>query len=497
MRYKAYLRERYRIIAAYTAGIGVLIGLILLSPLLSLLFFPDVWRDSAAFITIGGGVILLNFALWWFTRVKEEAHLSRQEGMVILSFGWTAAILTSALPFIWLEGLTPTQAIFEAASGWTGTGFTVLDVGAASPMVLMFRSTMQLVGGAGFAIIVLTTTSGLIGTGLSSAEGRDELLVPNVRRSAEVVLQIYLAYNTLGTLALWAAGMSLFDALNHTFAAIGTGGFSTRPEGVAYWDSQLIEIILMALMTLGMTNFATAYLLAKRKYRAFLFNGEIRTMVFFMVLGVGILLTTTTRQAYGGWGEGLRYAAFEAISAMSCTGFSLTTYTNWSDAGWMMMIALMLIGGGSGSTAAGIKLVRIYILAKALVWEVRYAFLPGQIVREPIIWRGEQRGFIKDSQVREAALFGFFYLFTWFVLSIFMMSSGYDFRESLFEVASALSGVGLSSGLVSPADPPYVLLTLALAMLLGRLEFFALLIGVLKMASDAADYVRESAGGGV
>ncbi|MGF1505572.1 MAG: potassium transporter TrkG, partial [Anaerolineae bacterium] len=150
-----------------------------------------------------------------------------------------------------------TQAAFEAVSGWTSTGLTTLDVENAPRIILMYRSITQVVGGAGFVIIMMSAIAGPAGIGLTSAEGRNAQLVPNIRDSANIVLRIYVGYMVFGVIALAIAGMPLFDALNHGLTAVSTGGFSTRAESIGYYDSVAIEGVIIEMMWLGATKLLT------------------------------------------------------------------------------------------------------------------------------------------------------------------------------------------------------------------------------------------------
>ena len=208
------------------------------------------------------------------TQVKKATSLTLQEGAVIVVLSWLLAIIVGTVPFMTIQGLNFTQAMFESTSGWTTTGLSVVDVTQASRLILLYRSTIELFGGAGLAIITLSAIAGPSGSGLASAEGRTEQLVPNVRRSAKLVLGIYLGYVILGIIALDFARMNFFDAINHSFAAVSTGGFSTRPDSIGYWDNTAVEVVTNVLMIVGAFNFVTSYMLVTGKFKSVMRNGE-------------------------------------------------------------------------------------------------------------------------------------------------------------------------------------------------------------------------------
>ncbi|RME84531.1 MAG: TrkH family potassium uptake protein [Caldilineae bacterium] len=484
MRYRQYLRERYRWILGYSGTIWVIIALLILSPLLALPFFPEERPLAAAFAGPGLLLLLAGVLARRLLPAQENVGLSILEGSVIVVLTWTAALVVGAIPLVSGVGLTPTQALFESTSGWTTTGLSVLDVDQTPALVLLYRSITQLAGGAGFAIIILTALAGPVGMGLSSAEGRGEQLEPHVRQSASIVLRLYSVYVLLGILALRGAGMSWFDAVNHAFAALSTGGFSTRSASLGYWDSPLLEAVTIVLMLLGTINFLISYAALKGKWRAFLRSSEVHVLGVMIAVGVLVLGLGVTRDLYPTPGKALRVALFESVSAISTTGFATVSYLPWPGLGWFTLTLFMLIGGGSGSTAGGIKQARVYVLAKSLWWQIRGAFQPRNTLRELDIWQGEERRFLGDAEVRVTAIFVFTHLAVFVLGAGILIAYGYDVAASLFEFASAISTIGLSVGVTSADAPAGVLWAMTAGMFLGRLEFFAVFTGVAKLLVD-------------
>jgi trk system potassium uptake protein TrkH len=484
MRYKQYLRQRYRALLGYSGQIIALIGLFHLVPLLLLLVYPQEIHVAGGFILAGAPLVVVGLLAWrWFTP-KEPLSLSVQEGSVVVLAVWLLALLSATVPLMYATPLNFVQALFESTSGWTCTGLTVIDVAQTSPIVLFYRSFIQLAGGAGFAIIALSAVAGSFSAGLVAAEGRTDQLAPHVRQSASIVLTMYSGYTILGILALRLAGMDWFDSVNHAFTAVATAGFSTRTTSIGYWDNPAIEAVLIVLMLLGAINFFIAYTFLRGKVRAVIRSGEIRLMTALIGGGAVLLLLVTTSHIYPTLEKAVRVALFELVSALTTTGFSTVDYRTWPDFGWLVLILAMLFGGGTGSTAGGIKLLRIYIVYKAMEWEIRRAFMPRHMINEPAIWQGDRRTLLDDRQVRQVALFIGLYLSVFLVGSGLMMAYGYSLKESLFEFASTLGTTGLSVGVTSPNLPPVLLLAQSFAMLLGRLEFFAVIVGAIKLLSD-------------
>jgi trk system potassium uptake protein TrkH len=233
----------YRSIFSHTGLVLILVSLVFLAPLAALPFWPQEWRYAPGFLAPGIVLGISGFLLWRVLRTRVAHPLNLQEGGVIVVFVWTAACAFSAVPFMYGLGFSFTHAFFEAVSGWTTTGLSVVDVTKAPRTILLWRSIMQLGGGAGFAIIVLAAITGPAGAGLSRAEGRGDQLLPHVRKSAKLVLAIYSAYALGGMVAYRVAGMGWFDALNHALAAVSTGGFSTRAESIGFYNSPAIEYV--------------------------------------------------------------------------------------------------------------------------------------------------------------------------------------------------------------------------------------------------------------
>ena len=386
MQHRNCLGERYRVIFGYTGLISAIAGTTILCPLVALTAYPEEIIQTWGFLIPGLFLVVVGWSVWCQTKPSSASSLNVQDGAIIVVLSWLMAIALGIFPFISISGLNFTQAVFESTSGWTTTGLSVVDVSQASHVILLYRSTIQLVGGAGFAILALSAIIAPAGVGIAMAEGRSEQLVPNIRRSAKLVLTIYTGYVAVGVIALRLAGMNWFDAVNHAFAALSTGGFSTRVASLGYWDSSAIEAVTIILMLLGTLNFLTSYLLLTGKFSAVIRNSEIKLQAFILPLCITVLWLGVTSKLDLTFNKALRIAFFETITSLSTSGFSTVSYTNWNSIGWLVLIVLMLIGGGMGATAGGIKQFRIYALYRGVVWEVRRQLLPKDAVTEPDVF---------------------------------------------------------------------------------------------------------------
>lgn len=454
-------------------------------PLSTAAFYPIEHVGWIGFLAPAVVLITIGSFLWWKLRSGRPFALTINEGGIIVLLSWITLCILSAIPFLIIQKLALTQAVFESVSGWTTTGLSILDLSKTPHILLLWRSIMQWAGGAGFAIIMLAAITGPIGPGLSAAEGRSEQLAPHVRTSAKMVMILYSSYTLAGFLGYLLGGMNSFDALNHVLAAVSTGGFSTHPDSIAYWNSMTIEIISLVLMLLGNLNFLISYLILKRKLKTASRHGEIRLFVF-LIFTCFLIIYPICRNIYPSLGKSIRVAVFETLSALTTTGFTTTTYGSWSPVGYFILIILMIIGGGTCSTAGGVKQYRVYILFKSLTWEIKRMFLPRTAVVENFIWQGERKDYITDARIRKVATFIFLYFLAYVIGTVVLTAHGYGLKESLFEYASTLSTVGLSTGITSAAAPKLVLWIETIGMFFGRLEFFVIFIGIGKIIRDTA-----------
>jgi len=481
-------------VAVYAVGFLLLVvGGLLLSPMLYLVFDPSELKWAKVFLVPAVPVSAVGLLMVLLSRRRRHGQVTVRLGAMIVVAGWLVAFVSSVYPICRLAGLSFSQGMFEAVSGWTTTGLSVVDVDAAPRILLVWRSTMQLAGGAGLAIIMLAVFSLPVGAGLYRAEGRNDQLAPHVLASTKLVLLLYSVYVTSGTVAYRLSGMAWFDAVNHAFCAVSTGGFSTRAQSIGYWNSPAVEAVSLPLMLLGNMNFVTAYLLFRGKLRPFGRNGEVRTAFVLLAAGCCVLFFVGTGSLYPSVDRRVRVAVFETVTALTTTGYSTVGYTAWPGAGFLVLLVLMLVGGGSCSTAGGIKQLRILILFKEALWEIRRSLLPRRVVGRARVYHTEDRLFLTDRMVSSVGSYVFLYLGVWLVGSIVMASFGYPLRDSLFEFASSVGTVGLSVGITGPDTHVVILWLEMVGMVLGRLEFFVVFVAIGGVARGLGAVSRKPA----
>jgi len=343
---------------------------------------------------------------------------------------------------------------------------------------------MQFLGGAGLAVVMLSAIIGPHGLGLYNAEGRSDKLLPDVARSTKLIMIIYASYIIAGVALYILAGMNWFDAINHSIAALSTGGFSTKADSIGEYNSVVIELITIVLMFLGTINFAAHFLLLKGEVKRFFKIGEIRFMFFLLSIAIPVTTFVSLLGLYNSIEKSIRVGVFELVSALSTTGFSTVGYANWSGFAIFIMIILMVIGGGAGSTAGGLKQYRIYIMLKSLVWNIKGYLVPRNTVRQDYVVRPDGKYYVPNEHIVETGTFVTIYFITYAIGVLIMLAHGYPLQDSLFEFASSISTVGLSVGITAPDAPVLVLWSQIFGMMLGRLEFFVFFIAGVKIYKD-------------
>ncbi len=457
------------------------LGFLLLLPLVSLFFSPEDVELVKAFLYPSVGSLLVGVFLWRVFRPRETVILTTPDAAIIVTLIWVVAVLLGAIPFILTETLSIVDGIFEAMSGWTTTGLTMVNPDNVPKILLMWRSVMQFVGGAGLAVVMLSAIIGSLGPGVYEAEARTDHILPHVMHTARMIIKIYLAYFVVGVGLYLLAGVDLFDALCHAMSGLATGGFSTHSESIAYWNSPSVEIVSIFLMILGTTNFATHHAILSSRGKKGFKDAEIVLMSLLILCATFLIVTHTT-----GWELGRRFreTIFQVVSAVSGTGYTTVPLRGWGELSLFTIIILMLIEGGTGSTAGGIKLYRICIIMKSIWWWIKKQFYPSSAVIQRIIWRRGERLEIQDRHIQAVAGFIGIYLLTYTIGVVIFLTDGFTLKESMFEFASAIGTVGLSLGITRPEMPMASKIAQILGMWLGRLEFIAIFHAFIRLGSS-------------
>jgi len=460
----------------------VIVGVLLAFPLLVLAAEPASPRYVLAFAIPSGLSLVLGWLLFRHVGSDDDVshfEVNTQVGSLTVLLGWLYGFVAGAAPFVIAGYLPPLHALFESVSGWTGTGLTMMDVVAAPDVFLFHRAFMQFAGGLGFVMVVLMFVHSKQAANLYNAEGHPDRVAPRVKGSARAIFLIYLGFVGLGTVLYRLLGMPWFDSLLHSMSALGTGGFSTQYASIGGYGNVGIEIVTAVLMVIGMTNFAVLLLLARGRWRQVSRVSEVRFMALLLAGLTAVVALLLWSDGVGTARGATHHALFTVISAVSTTGFSTIDLAGASQAVVGVLTVAMLVGGGIGSTAGGLKIQRAYILTRVLGAALKRRMMPARVVSAPRFTRAQGRATIDDSLATEIMGFALMYLAVFLAGTfVFTVVEGVSLGEGAFDFASVLSSTGLSVGVVHAESHVVTLVTAMVGMVLGRLEIFIVLIGV-------------------
>ncbi|WP_214084379.1 TrkH family potassium uptake protein [Methanoculleus sp.] len=420
-------------------------------------------------------------------KAEGEARLSVAVSAVALI--WLAAALIGALPYTFGLGISYTDSVFEAMSGWTGTGLSLLPSVETTPRTILFwRSLTQWMGGLGIVAftIALAGRSGLTRFRLYRAEGRSETFMPSVVATAIEMWRIYLVLTALALGLVLLSGISLWDATNVVMTAISTGGFSVHTAGILYYNSPLLEMLVVPVMIAGALPFKLYFLLYYR--RTFGLFADRQAILLFALIVAGCTAVTFDLVSISSLApaEALREGIFMTVSGITCTGFQNADPGSWYGTTVMILAALMLIGGSAGSTAGGIKLGRIILGLEVLRWWFRRLHTGWRTIT-PL--RHDGRPILEhlpEYEVSKSMLVVVLFVLMVAVATLLLLhlapQDGFDSADVIFEVVSAAANVGISTGFVNPGMSPAAKWLFIAVMWTGRLE----IVPVIALVAGAA-----------
>ena len=470
----------HKMIFYLTAQIVRVIGVLLLLPVVVAGVYGET-RSLVGFASTSAGLILLGTLAT--LRKPQNTSVYTREGLAVVGCSWIACSVLGALPFV-ISGEIPNlaDAVFETASGFTTTGSTILtDIEAMSRSCLFWRSFTHFIGGMGVLIFMLAiipqSDTRMMHLVRAEAPGPTAgKLVAKMSTSVRILYLIYVALTTFETVLLLLGGMPFFDAISTAFSTAGTGGFSARAGSIADYDSVYTDIVVTVFMLLFSVNFTVYFLVISKKLTQALKNEELRT--FFVIVAAAVILVTVniTPHYEGSIPTALRYASFQVASVISTAGFATADYTEWPFFSQMILLLLMFVGSCAGSTGGGLKVVRVLVLFKSAIKEIRCMLSP----RSVVVVRCD--GKPVDKEVVHGIGYYFVVFMFLFSASVFLLSlDGKDLLTTITSVATCMNNVGPGMGMVNPsgnfADYSWwAKLLLATDMLLGRLEIYPLLV---------------------
>lgn len=448
----------------------------------SLLAGDGMFADFAA---AAGLNVLLGLALALaFRRYRRE--LKARDGFLLVTLVWVMMSAAASIPLLMaIPGLSFTDAYFEAMSGLTTTGSTVLSgLDSLPPSVNLWRHALHWYGGLGIIVLAVAVLP-LLGVGgmqVYKAESpgpvKDEKLTPRITQTAKALWLVYTGITAAGVLALHAAGMTWFDAICHSFSAIGLGGFSTHDTGVGYYHSAAVEFVLIVIMLVACVNFSRHFM-AVQKLSLAPYARDTEAKAILIVLGAsifGITMLVWVSGHYQGFATTLRHVAFSVVSVASTTGFVTEDYERWPIFAPVWMLFLSCIVCSTGSTGGGIKMFRTLLLERHAIREMKVLLHPRALV--PIRIGGHV---IPERIVYAVLAFIFLYFTTIVTLTFTLLLSGLDLVSAFSGVVASINNLGPGLELAGPSTQyqkftDFQTWVFTLAMLLGRLEIFSVLV---------------------
>lgn len=440
----------------------------------------DIYKS---FLVTIAAIFLLSSLILFFTRKNRRAIISTRDGFLFVTLSWISVAFLSSLPF-YLSGAIPhfVDCFFETMSGYTTTGASILTKIEVLPSSILFwRSFTHWLGGMG--IVVLTVAIfpllGVGGLQLIKAEAPGptvDKITPKITETAKILWIIYLTLTVAETALLMVGGLSLYDALTHTFGTLATGGFSPKNASVGNYGSAYIDAVVTGFMLMAGMNFILYFKLVSGKLRSVVGNTELRVYLGVWLVAMLIIAFSNYGKVYPTIGKSIRYAGFQAATILTTTGYVTTNYAQWPHLSQVVLFILMFIGGCSGSTGGGMKVIRIVTLFKQGWNELKYLIYPKGIF--PIKMSG---GAVKKDIVYAISGFVFLYIFLILFTALVVATGGNDILTSISTALVTLGNIGPGFGKISPAGnyafyPDYIKWYLSFIMMAGRLEIYTVLV---------------------
>jgi trk system potassium uptake protein TrkH len=437
----------------------IVLGVLTIVPLLVSAYYNE---DLSPFFIVSVLPLLIGIAIAKLFTVETEFRA--KHAAIAAALTYLIASLIGTVPFIYY-GIGFLDSFFEAMSGWTTTGLTMIsDVEIMPRSLLFWRSFMQWLGGVGIIVLLLAVLStGRASLRLYQAEARKERIKPRLVSTARLIWWIYLIYTAVGILLFYVAGMSVFEAVNHAMTALSTGGFSVKNASLGAYGSLEIELVAIFLMLLGGINFFVHYKFLTGDKKFLLKDIQFRAMVLVLLIStilVGLKILD------------FRVALFQGVTALTNAGLSTTNIAALDDFSKSILTLLMVIGGSAGSTSGAIKIIRMVIIFKLIYWWVQQSLLP-----EHAVMSRQMNGVeLTPAEIHETTVFALLYFIILGSSALFLMFLGFNGVDAMFEVAAAQGNVGLSSGITAAGLDPFGKIILIFNMWIGRLEIIPVLV---------------------
>lgn len=413
---------------------------------------------------------------------KFSQNISNREGIATATFSWILCAALSGMPY-WMTGvLDLSSSFFEGMSAVTTNGVTAIDSLQVLPRSILFwRGITHWLGGLGIIVIFISLLPRMSGGAfhlfVAEATGfNEDRLLPRLRSTARILFIIYLSLTLVEAVLLFICGMDLFDAVNHAMATVATAGFSTHDSGILYYDNPLIELVIFFFMILAGANFALYYKAYHRGWRVLWGDEEFRYFLYFVFATSCVVSLSVFWGTEEGIWNSIRHGFFMVASFSSTTGFVSANYEQWPPIAKLALVLLYFTGGCAGSTAGGIKIARFVVLVRMTLVELKRVLHPKMLFS--VKFEGKP---LTIAVLAQISRFFFLYVISIVVLSILFAATGVSLTEAIFGVMACISscgaafgGIGLDGEFVHISSAGKMVLTLA--MLLGRLEIYTVMV---------------------
>ena len=457
----------------------VILGIFMMIPYAVQLIYSENSNSffSSSIITIFIGILTV------LANLKKENQLNLQQAFLFSTLAWVSIAFFGSLPFLLSNlNLSFSEAFFESMSGITTTGSTTIsDLDNTPKSILLWRAIMQWLGGIGI-IVMATTVMPLLKVGgmqvFKTDSSGTEKILPKTIEVAFAIISIYTVLTLVCGFVYWTQGMNIFDSIAHSLTTLATGGFSTHNESIGYFKSPGIEFTSIIFIILGSIPFITYLKFVKGNKKIFYQDVQIRGFLYLLIISVLVMfiylfLNTTEYSIL----DNLRISSFNVLSILSGTGYVTDDFGLWGEFPLIFFIFLMFVGGCAGSTTCGIKIFRLQILFIFVGNQIKKLIYPNSIF---IVNYNNKK--IEDSFINSVIIFIFSYLFLFLIIAMLLSISGLDFLSAISGAATSISNVGPGLGEMIGPNGNFSQVSdiskwiLSFAMLLGRLEIFAVLV---------------------
>lgn len=469
-----------RAVARMSAPLLGLVALTMLAPIV-LAILDREWISVLAYGASTLGSLLIAALLRWFGRDLDDEDLHRKDAIGVVTLIWLVMGVFGGLPFVIEGALTqPTAALFEAVSGFTTTGATVVsDIEGLSRASNLWRCEMHWIGGMGIVVLFVAVFPQL-GVGAKQLFRNEvpgptnEGLRPRIRQTAKALWWIYGGLTALCTVLLIAAGMDTFDAICHAMSTLGTGGYSPKAASIGFYHSPAIDWITAAFMLIAGVNFGLYYAAARGRWRALWENPELRFYLAVNAIVIAIVAWSIWER-HPSIGGSLRYASFQTLAVTTTTGFMTEDFDTYPNVARYLLFLCMFMGGCAGSTAGGIKVSRVYLLFKVAAREIRSLAAPNVVATVKL-----GRASVSPGIVSGVLVFVVTYMLLFAATSLLLVALDMELMSAMSASVACLSSVGPGLDAVGPSQnfaavPGLGKLALCGCMIAGRLEIFVLL----------------------